>query len=232
MKTPAFLTLLAALAGTILPSNAQTTNDMQTVTAPDAKLVTIDESFSFTEGATCDANGNVFFTDQPNNRIMEWSTDQKMSTFMQPAGRANGQYFDAKGNLLACADEKTALWSITPDKKVTVLIDKYKGKLLNGPNDVWIRPDGGMYLTDPLYARPYWKRNPAMQQSGQHVYFLSPDSKTLRQVTNDLKVPNGIIGTPDGKTLYIGDLGFNQTFKFKIEKNGDLTHKEFFCPLG
>ena len=126
MKTPAFLTLLAALAGTTVPAMAQTSTAVQSVTAPGAKLETLDETFKFTEGTTCDAHGNVFFTDQPNDRIMEWSTDGKMSTFMQPAGRANGMYFDAKGNLLACADEKTALWRITPDKKVTVLVDKYE----------------------------------------------------------------------------------------------------------
>lgn len=176
MKTPALLTLLATLAGTIVPATAQTANDMQTVTALGAKLVTLDQSFRFTEGATCDAHGNVFFTDQPNNRIMEWSTDGKLSTFMQPAGRANGMYFDAQGNLLACADEKTALWSITPDKKVTVLMDKFDGKKLNGPNDVWVRPDGGMYLTDPFYARSYWDYNDRPQDN-ESVYFLSADSK-------------------------------------------------------
>jgi len=112
------------------------------------------DGFEFTEGPACDAEGNVFFTDQPNDRILKWSTDGKMSTFMQPCGRANGLSFDRSGNLWACADEKNELWLIDPSKKVTVVIKNYKDKLLNGPNDLWFRPTGGLYFTDPLYKRP------------------------------------------------------------------------------
>jgi gluconolactonase len=126
------------------------------VLAPGAKLEKLAGDFSFTEGPTCDAAGNLYFTDQPNDRIMKWSVDGKLSTYKQPAGRANGMYFDAKGNLLACADEKTALWSIAPDGQVTVVLSQYEGKALNGPNDVWVRPDGGLYFTDPFYKRPWW----------------------------------------------------------------------------
>ena len=70
--------------------------------------------FAFTEGATCDAKGDVFFVDQPNDRIMEWSADGKLSTFLQPSGYANGMSFDAAGILLACAAALTTPWS-TPD---------------------------------------------------------------------------------------------------------------------
>src|SRR6266496_2066160 len=79
---------------------------------------------------------------------------------------------------------------------------RLNGKLLNGPNDVWLRPDGGLYFTDPFYKREYWKRG-AKEQDGEHVYYLSPDRKTFTRVTTDLKQPNGIIGTPDGKMLYV-----------------------------
>ena len=79
---------------------------------------------------------------------------------MQPCGRSNGLCFDAKGNLWACADEKNELWCIDPAGKVTVVVKDYQGKLLNGPNDVWVRPDGGVYFTDPFYKRDYWKRGP------------------------------------------------------------------------
>ena len=162
-----------------MPSPAQTTNSTPSVIAEGAKLELLAGGFKFAEGATCDAAGNVFFTDQPNNRIMEWSVEGKLSTFLQPAGRANGMYFDAQGNLLACADEKTELWSITPDGKHTVLAKEFDGKPLNGPNDVWVRPDGGMYLTDPFYDRPWWDYHIRPQDSEQ-VYFLSADRQPLR----------------------------------------------------
>src|SRR6185503_8334840 len=119
--------------------------------APGANLEKLSGDVSFTEGPAADKDGNVFFTDQPNDRIMKWSVDGKLTTFVQPAGRSNGTYFDKAGNLIACADEKNELWSIAPDKNVTVLVTNFGDKLLNGPNDLWIRPDGGIYFTDPLY---------------------------------------------------------------------------------
>src|SRR5438094_500437 len=90
-------------------------------------------------GAGSDQKGNVYFTDQPNDRILKWSTDGKLSTFLKPCGRSNGLCFDAQGNLWACADEKNELWRINPAGEVTVVVKDYKDKLLNGPNDVWIR---------------------------------------------------------------------------------------------
>src|ERR1051325_3485518 len=145
--TPA---LLFAVVGSSLSLMAQTTNS-SAVFADGAKLEKVAGDFKFTEGPTCDKDGNVFFTDQPNNRIMKWSVDGKLSTFLEPAGRANGMYFSKSGALLACADEKTELWSITPDGKHTVLAKEFEGKSLNGPNDVWERSDGGLYCTDPFY---------------------------------------------------------------------------------
>ena len=126
------------------------------VVAPGATVQKLAGGFEFTEGPTCDREGNLFFTDQPNDRIMKWSAAGSLSTFLQPAGRANGMYFAPGGNLIACADDKTALWSITPDGKVTVILGEYKGRLLNGPNDVWVRPDGALYFTDPFYKRSWW----------------------------------------------------------------------------
>jgi gluconolactonase len=202
-----------------------------TVTAPGAKLEKLADGFAFTEGPAADANGNVYFTDQPNDRIHIWSNDGKLSTFLSPCGRSNGTYFDHKGNLLTCADEKNELWSISPAGKVTVLVKEYDGRLLNGPNDLWIRPDDGVYFTDPFYKRSYWKRG-AMEQGTQGVYYLSPNRKRLIRVADDLHEPNGIIGTPDGKTLYVADLGAGKTYEYAITPDGSLKDKKLFCAMG
>ena len=201
------------------------------VVAPGAKLEKLAGDFAFTEGPTCDRNGNVFFTDQPNNRILEWSTDGKLSTYLEPSGRANGMYFDASGNLIACADEHNELWSIAPDKKVTVLIKDFAGKHFNGPNDVWVAPDGGMYFTDPFYKRKWWDPD-TMALKNEEVYYLAPDRKNLKPVTDDLKKPNGIIGTPDGRQLFVSDIRAAQTWRYDIQPDGSLTNKTFFCALG
>jgi gluconolactonase len=201
------------------------------IIAPGAKVELLADGFKFTEGPAADAQGNVFFTDQPNDRILKWSTDGKLSTAMEPCGRSNGLCFDAKGNLWACADEKNQLWCIDPLGKVTVVVKDYQGKLLNGPNDLWIRPDGGIYFTDPFYKRSYWKRGPR-EQDGQCVYYLAPDRKRLVRVADDLRQPNGVIGTPDGKTLYVADIGARRTYAYQIRPDGTLADKRLFCELG
>jgi gluconolactonase len=157
--------------------------------------------------------------------------DGKLSTFLQPAGRANGMCFDGQGNLIACADEKNELWSITPEGKTTVLLKDYQGKLLNGPNDVWVHPNGSLYFTDPFYKRNWWKHD-KMEQDGQHVYCLAANRRDLRRVAEDLKQPNGIIGVPDGKTLYVADIGVRRTYVFAIQPDGALANKKLLCELG
>ena len=231
MQTPYLTSIIATLA-VILTADSLDAADSKII-APDAKLEKLAGGFEFTEGPAVDKDGNVFFTDQPNDRIVKWSAaDGTVSDWLKLCGRSNGTYFDKDGNLIACADEKNELWSIAPDKKITVLVKDFGGKLLNGPNDLWIRPDGAIYFTDPLYKRPYWKRDPAMQQDGQHVYFLAADRKGLKRVATDLKQPNGIIGTPDGKTLYIADIGAGKTYAYDIQADGSLTNKRLFCELG
>lgn len=219
------------LLGLISTLPAQETNRTSPVIAPGAKLEKLAGDFKFTEGPTCDQTGNIFFTDQPNNRIMKWSADGKLTTFLQPAGRANGMFFDAQGNLIACADEKTELWSIAPNGKHTVLAKEFDGKMLNAPNDVWVRADGSLYFTDPFYKRDWWDYNKPPQVTEQ-VYFLSSDRKTLKRVTTDLVQPNGIIGTPDGKKLFVADIRARKTYAYDIQPDGNLTNKTLRCELG
>ncbi|MHC4205001.1 MAG: SMP-30/gluconolactonase/LRE family protein [Planctomycetota bacterium] len=204
----------------------------QGIIAPGAKVKKLADGFKFTEGPAVDADGNVFFTDQPNNKIHKWSIEGNLTVWHDSPGRANGLYFDKQGNLLACADMNNELWSINPEGKATVLVKDYKGKLLNGPNDLWEDLKGGIYFTDPLYKRPYWTRDPAMQQDGQHIYYLKPGRKKLIRVTEDLVQPNGIIGTSDGKLLYVADIGDRKTYVYNIETDGTLSGKKLFCSMG
>ena len=135
------------------------------------------------------------------------------------------------GNLIACADEHNELWSIAPDKKVTVLVKDFQGKYLNGPNDVWVAPNGAMYITDPFYKRKWWDHS-TMALTNEEVFYLSPDRKKLTRVTDDLKKPNGITGTPDGKTLFVADIEADQTWRYDILPDGSLTNKTLFCAKG
>src|ERR1700739_2740336 len=146
----------------------------------------ISKQFSFTEGASVDKKGNVFFTDQPNNQIWEYTADGKLSLWMDSTLRSNGTYFDSNGNLISCADEHDELISISPKKKVKVLVSNFEGHLLNGPNDVWVTPNGDMYFTDPYYQRDYWERKKPDLVS-QDVYYLPKGSSKPIDMISDLK---------------------------------------------
>lgn len=203
-----------------------------TLIAKDAKVQLVATDYTFTEGPAVAPNGDVFFTDQPNDRILKWSTkDKSVSVYMEPSGRSNGLYFDHKGNLLSCADDKNQLWRIDSEKNVTVLIDDFEGKKLNGPNDLWVDPKGGVYFTDPFYKRAYWTRT-EQEIEQQRVYYLTPDFKDIRIVAEDYVKPNGIIGSKDGSLLYVADIGDKKTYSYTINPDGSLSNKTLFANMG
>jgi gluconolactonase len=206
--------------------------DPSRVLAPGATVEKLAGDFIFTEGPTSDEAGNVYFVDQDNNRIMKYDVNGVLTTFMQPSGYSNGMSYDGHGHLIAGADEKNELWSIDiATKKATALFNTYDGKLLNGPNDVFVHPTTGrIYITDPYYARKWWNRGP--KENPETVYVYSPADKSLKRVIDDMQQPNGIIGTPDGKTLYVADIRGRQTFAYDFNPDGTLTNKRLFCEFG
>lgn len=202
------------------------------IIAKDATLTKLSGEYAFTEGPAADTEGNVFFTDQPNDKIYKWSaTDNSISLYMNKTGRSNGLYFDRAGNLLSCADLENQLISIDKNQKITVLVNDFEGKKFNGPNDLWIAPNGGIYFTDPFYPRKYWTRT-TMELPEKRVYYLSPDKKSVTIAAREFVMPNGIIGTPDGKTLYVTDIGDRKTYSYKINADGTLSERKLFTAMG
>jgi len=210
-------------------------------------LDTIQKGFGFTEGPAVDKQGNVFFTDQPNDKIYRWDANSgQVTLFLDGTGRSNGMAFDKNGDLIACADMHGELWKIKPDGSHQVLINNYGGKLLNGPNDVWINPvTGGLYITDPIFPRGYWAAGDPRQQpwepthseqaatgKGGHVYYLAPGANALVRVTtmagwNADIWPNGVVGTPDGKKLFVNNWTGDATgrlWSFDINADGTLSN--------
>ena len=198
------------------------------VVAAGAQVTKLTGDFAFTEGPAADAQGNVFFTDIPNNRILKWSIEAgTLSTFLENSGGANGLYFDKDGNLLACQGGDRRIVSISPKGEVKVLADEFEGKGFNSPNDLWIDPNGGIYFTDPRYGN-----RDGMEQDGEHVYYLTPDRKKVVRVISDMVRPNGVIGTPNGRRLYVADHGANKTYSYRINSDGTLSDKRLFAEQG
>lgn len=213
---------LMALAGLVVLAGCA--GEMKNVVKRGASVEKLAGGFAFTEGPAADAKGNVYFTDIPNNRIHKWSLDGKVTTFMEDSGGANGLFFDKDWNLIVCEGGRRRLVSIEPEGEVTVLADEYKGKKFNSLNDLWVDPKGGVYFTDPRYGN-----RDNMEMDGEHVYYLSPGRTRVVRVIDDMVKPNGVIGTPDGKVLYVTDHGGDKTFAYDINVDGRLRNKRLFA---
>ena len=195
--------------------------------AAGSSVTKLASGFRFTEGPAVASNGDVAFTDIPNRRILRWSTKGVLTTLREDSGGANGLFYDRDGNLLCCEGRARRVTSVDRAGQVTVLADAFDGKKLNSPNDLWLDRAGGIYFTDPRYGR-----KEGLEQGGFHVYYLAADRKRLTRVTDDLLMPNGIVGTADGKTLYVADTGANKTYAYRIGAEGRLEARRVFANRG
>jgi gluconolactonase len=208
------------------PTKKQPTESALTSQSSTA-LQQVSGAYLFTEGPAVDANGNVYFSDIQAGKIYTWnpSAAGSISLFVEGLKSPNGLMFDKNGNLIACEGGSGRLISINTQGQVTPLVETYNGTRFNEPNDLWIDSQGGIYFTDPAYQAP-------VVQNGQDVYYLAPGYTQVTRVISDLTQPNGIVGTADGKMLYVADSGLNQTYTYTINSNGSLSDKKLFVALG
>jgi len=187
--------------------------------------------YRFTEGPAVAKDGSIYFTDQPNDRIYRWEEQEGITLWLEGTGRSNGMYFNREEKLVACADEQNRIILFESREEQKVLLEDFEGKHLNGPNDLWIAPNGDIYFTDAYYHRDYWPEGHSEVQEARGVYLLTPDGAVTR-VIGDYKQPNGIIGTPDGKTLYVADIEKQKIWRYDILPDGSLENKTYFAPHG
>lgn len=180
--------------------------------------------FAFIEGPACDAAGNLYFTDIPNNRIHKRTPDGTLSVFVEPSGHCNGLMV-VGDRLLACEmDGRLKEFSLA-DGKETVLADKYEDKRFNAPNDLVIDKSGGIYFTDPRFRAP-----DPWPQTKEAVYYRAADGKVTRLIA-DRTAPNGVILSPDEKTLYVVPSMEQQMWAYPVEAPGKLGTGKVFCEV-
>jgi gluconolactonase len=199
----------------------------ESLVAPGATVKKLQGDFKFTEGPTPDKHGNLYFSDIPNNKIHKWSTEGELSLVRDNTGGANGLIFDRNGVLYACEGRAQRVTSMSADGTIEVIAERYQGKLLNSPNDLWFDAKGGIYFTDPRYGTSMGP----ITQDGEHVYYVTSDRKTIMRVVNDMEKPNGVIGSMDGSKLYVANTR-GKVFVFDINKDGSLSNKKLFAPQG
>lgn len=185
------------------------------------------EGFQFTEGPAVDRYGHLFFTDVRAQHIIKYFPETGEHTvYMEHTGGANGLYCRS-GILYACAGKARSVIAIDSLKHITVLARSFEEKKLNSPNDLWIDAHGGIYFTDPRYGN-----QDDLEQDGMHVYYLHPGYAKITRIIHDLTRPNGIVGSRDGKRLYVVDEGQRKTFVYDISDSGQVKNKQLFCDAG
>jgi len=189
------------------------------LTAGPVELVT--DKTNFSEGPLWLAEGKWIFSDVPKNGI--FATDGIV--YRQPSNGANGLTLDHQGRLIACESSKHRVTRTEKDGAITVLAETYNGKSLNGTNDVTVGVDGTIYFTDPTGPRK--EGGPGF--SG--VYSIAPDGAGLTLIADDLKYPNGISMSPDGKTLYVGDYLGGMIRAYDISTEGKASNPRVHCEV-
>lgn len=190
--------------------------------APGAEVEVIADGFVFTEGPVWDGSG-LLFSDVRVNKIMRLGEEGKVSLYIDDIG-TNGLYFDNDHNLIVCGNLRDrVLYRILGDGSRKILADRVEGKRLNAPNDCWVDPEGGIYFSDPRY-----RTREVMELKVETLYYLSASGE-LSRVDADYTRPNGLIGTVDGKTLFVADYGASHINRYTIESPGVLTNRTRFA---
>ena len=152
----------------------------------------------------------LVWSDIPNDRMLRWDeADGHVSVFRAPANNSNGHTVDREGRLVSCEHRTRCIARTEHDGSRTVLIDAYRGKRFNSPNDVVVRSDGTIWFTDPSYGidSEYEGDAAPRETDGRYVYRFDPQTGELDAVATDFEQPNGLAFTPDEAGLYVADTG-------------------------
>lgn len=224
--------ILSLLAFSLLSfdgkSEEKKTEDKVSKAIVSGEVEELQSGFKFTEGPAVDAQGNVYFSDVQQRVIFIWTIENELDTFRLKSGRSNGLFFDKDENLLACEGQEGRITMTSPTGEYKSIASEYNGARFNQTNDLWSDPKGGIYFTDPLYGGG---KGP-LPQDGMHVYYISPDHSSVTRVCDDFEKPNGVLGTPDGKILYVTDAQAKKTYQYAIQADGSLTGKTLFAAVG
>jgi len=173
----------------------------------------IASGFEFTEGPLW-YDDSLIFSDIPADKIYRWSKSGDVSTFLEPSGNSNGLALDSLGRIVMCQHGPRTVSRIERNSSQTLLADKYKGKLLNSPNDLVIHSNGDIYFTDP----PYGIQPDQIEQPHNGVYRISNDG-SIEMVINNFGRPNGLAFNADESILYIADSQYRHVRALELDEN-------------
>jgi gluconolactonase len=192
---------------------------------PVGKITKLRSGFAFTEGPAADRQGNVYFSDIPNQKIYKINLKNEFYLVRDNTNHANGLAINAHREIVACEMEGRIVAITADGKALRVIANQYRDKRFNAPNDLVIDQTGGIYFTDPAFRAPK-----PLPQGKTRVYYITPERKVLAVIA-DLPNPNGIRLSPDQKTLYVVATGQREVMAYPVESPGKLGPKKEFCKL-
>lgn len=216
---------LALLAGLVLLASTAQAADKIPGIGPTGEVKKVHGGFQFTEGPAADREGNLYFSDVAGNKLYKIDAAGQLRTILDPSNHTNGLMVNAAGNVVGCEMDGRLIEVNPKTKAVKSLADGYEGKRFNAPNDLVIDRDGGTYFTDPHFRSPM-----PLPQGVRAFYYRAPDGKVTRLGVVEA-APNGIILSPDEKTLYVIPSMQAEMLAYPVEAPGKIGKERVFCRL-
>ena len=217
--------------------------EMEKLVDKNAKIELLADGFGWAEGPVwVDKLDGVLFSDVPNNKVYMWNENEGLSIFLEPSGMtnysptnktdgSNGLALDSKGNLILCqhGDRRVARLKYSNFKSPSfeIIVDNYRGKRLNSPNDLVFDKSGSIYFTDPPYGLKM-KDDDTLKELNFNGIFKWSESKGIELLSISMKRPNGIILSKDEKTVYVGNSDKDNNVIIAFDNDNGLKNERIF----
>ena len=249
--------LLAALGGCMSTDPApeprelvgrveRDTAALDALIAPDARIEKLADGFTWSEGPVWIRQGEyLLLSDVPANKMYRWSERDGLSVFLDPSGRAGAEasgfrepgsngLIRGPGNSILMADHgnrAVARLDLATRSKV-FLATRHEGRRFNSPNDLVRARDGSIYFTDPPYGLEGLNASPLKEIPYNGVYRIAPDG-TVELLEKGMSFPNGIILSPDERTLYVANSDPERAviMAFELDQGGRLGRGRVFADM-
>jgi gluconolactonase len=213
-----------ALALHAAPLLAQPAAAIPGVIASGTQPELVKEGFMFTEGPVGTEDGGLYFNDNRASKTYRVDPAGKVNLAFENTQGANGLALTRGGDLIAAEGEARRISKRARDGKVTAVSESFKGMQHLSPNDVIADTRGGIYFTDPG-PRPVVPGRPT------HVLYLPASATQPVLIDDTVGRPNGIILSPDGRTLIVDNTLAPQIFAYDVQPDGSVKNKRVFAEL-